>query len=307
VILPPEQYAYCFAAIKDGEFNEGLNKLFKSHPQDFAVRQELWSSGAPSQGASSALCCPSGTGWELPLDTGDRTRTRVLTLPYYIAEIRATPDSLPVNISSSSTSINILPTIGGRQFRRCAWEQERCGCFGDVQFGASGVWSPPVEVNGDVLCAAGALFPDVLPAVQKECQCNSGDQILKVGMYLAGRILAVNSVGLGNFSAPAKARMMGNPSPVREPSTVKTRTTLFSRGWHPLTPALATQTLPFCTTMFIYPTATTFRRFLSHATTLSFVSTTRRQHAMRERDRLPPIVQPLLTRQPTSMKAEYTT
>jgi len=41
VILPPEQYAYCFAAIKDGEFNEGLNKLFKSHPQDFAVRQEL--------------------------------------------------------------------------------------------------------------------------------------------------------------------------------------------------------------------------------------------------------------------------
>jgi len=27
LILPPEQYAYCSAAIKDGEFNENLNKL----------------------------------------------------------------------------------------------------------------------------------------------------------------------------------------------------------------------------------------------------------------------------------------
>jgi len=41
LILPPEQYAYCSAAIKDGEFNEGLNKLFLSHPSDFAVRQKL--------------------------------------------------------------------------------------------------------------------------------------------------------------------------------------------------------------------------------------------------------------------------
>jgi len=30
LILPPEQYAYCSAAIKDGEFNEDLNKLKSS-------------------------------------------------------------------------------------------------------------------------------------------------------------------------------------------------------------------------------------------------------------------------------------
>jgi len=41
LILPPEQYAYWSATIKDGKFNEDLNKLFWSHPKDFAVRQKL--------------------------------------------------------------------------------------------------------------------------------------------------------------------------------------------------------------------------------------------------------------------------
>jgi len=41
VDFAPGANAYCSAAIKDGEFNKGLNKLFKSHPKDFAVRQKL--------------------------------------------------------------------------------------------------------------------------------------------------------------------------------------------------------------------------------------------------------------------------
>ena len=41
LILPLEQYACCSAAVSDGEFNEDLNKSFKSHPKDFAVWQKL--------------------------------------------------------------------------------------------------------------------------------------------------------------------------------------------------------------------------------------------------------------------------
>jgi len=41
LILPPEQYACCSAAIKHGEINDDLKKLFESHPKDFAVRQKL--------------------------------------------------------------------------------------------------------------------------------------------------------------------------------------------------------------------------------------------------------------------------
>jgi len=41
LIVPPEQYVYCSAAIKHGKFNEALKKLFQSHPKDFAVQQKL--------------------------------------------------------------------------------------------------------------------------------------------------------------------------------------------------------------------------------------------------------------------------
>ena len=41
MILPPEQYACCSAAVKHEEFNEDLKKLFSSHPEDFAVRQKM--------------------------------------------------------------------------------------------------------------------------------------------------------------------------------------------------------------------------------------------------------------------------
>jgi len=41
LILPPEQYAHCSAAIKHAKFNEDLKKLVYSHPKDFAVRQKL--------------------------------------------------------------------------------------------------------------------------------------------------------------------------------------------------------------------------------------------------------------------------
>ena len=155
--------------------------------------------------------------WELPLDTGDRTRTRELTPPYYIAEIIASPGSTAINISSPFNSLTLGPTVSpkGSEFRRCAFEGGTCACFGAVVFGALGLWSPPVKIEGSVACSAGAIFPDLIPGVQKECQCNSGAQMLVPGKMLTGRVLAVNSVGEGNYSSPAQARVMGFPSPIR--------------------------------------------------------------------------------------------
>jgi hypothetical protein len=161
--------------------------------------------------------------WELPLDTGDRTRTRSLVCPYDIAEILASPSSKPVNISSASTSIYIEPTMGG-SFRTCAPEGSICTCIGAVVFGASGIWSPPVrpDATGTVLCVSGPLFPDLTPeSSQKECQCNSAAQVLKAGQFLSARILAVNSVGQGNFSLKTSVRIMGNPSPIRSPTALE--------------------------------------------------------------------------------------
>jgi len=41
LMSPLQQYAYCSAAIKDGDLSEDFNKLFESHSKDFAVRQKL--------------------------------------------------------------------------------------------------------------------------------------------------------------------------------------------------------------------------------------------------------------------------
>jgi cysteine-rich repeat protein len=165
-----------------------------------------------------SLCPPSAlqatVSWELPLDTGDLTRTRALTPPYYIAEIIASPGSTAINVSSSSTRLTVGPTIGG-SFRRCAYQGANCACLGAVVFGAFGILSPPVKVEGSVLCGVGAIFPDLVPGVQKECLCNSGAQMLVPGKMLTGRVMAINSVGQGNFSTIAQARVMGFPSPVR--------------------------------------------------------------------------------------------
>ena len=169
--------------------------------------------------------------WELPLDTGDRTNTRKLVSPYYIAEVVSAPGMAAINISTESLDTAIKyypsrggaieslgPTIGG-SFSRCAWELSSCTCFGLVRFGTSGLWSPPVQVSGVVLCAAGRTsFPDLAPGVQKECQCNPEGQMLRAGQPLTARVLAINSVGLGNFSQVVSIRIMGQPSAVRSVS-----------------------------------------------------------------------------------------
>ena len=45
--------------------------------------------------------------------------------------------------------------------------------------------------------------------------------MLVPGKMLTGRVLAVNSVGEGNYSSPAQARVMGFPSPIRSPASLE--------------------------------------------------------------------------------------
>ncbi len=152
----------------------------------------------------------ASVNWQLPLDTGDTTRTRPLLS--YTVEVKATPDSMPiaVEVPNYVTSYAVQTSIGGT-WTDCATEGQVCLCYGNVRFGIGTLWSEPYFATGSVVCDVGPIFPELLKGRTMTCQCSSDAQVLKRGQNFSARVLATNSVGKGNYSQPASVKVMGAP------------------------------------------------------------------------------------------------
>ncbi len=175
-------------------------------------------SGPPSEPtnlrASRTGAIAAVVRWELPLDTGDTTRTRPLLS--YTVEITASPTGTPValEVANFVTSYSVQGSIGGTWID-CASEGQMCECFGNVRFGTGTLWAEPYFATGSVACAVGDVFPELLKGTPMRCECSPDAQVLKRGLNFSARVLATNSVGKGNYSLPASVKIMGSPGVAR--------------------------------------------------------------------------------------------
>jgi hypothetical protein len=159
--------------------------------------------------------------WKLPLDTGDTTRDRPLT--GYRLELTTSPSAKAVTFSllQSTSSYEVTQTVGG-QFTYCAAHGGTCKCGGVARFGIPGGWSPPKERLGSFKCQPSANFPDMVIGERERCECSSDAQVLVPGQNLSARVLAINIVGVGNYTLPSAVKIMGEPSVAQNVSTNET-------------------------------------------------------------------------------------
>jgi cysteine-rich repeat protein len=159
--------------------------------------------------------------WKLPLDTGDTTRDRPLT--GYRLELTTSPSAKAVTFSllQSTSTYEVTQTVGG-QFTYCAAHGGTCKCGGVARFGIPGGWSPPKERLGSFKCQPSANFPDMVIGERERCECSSDAQVLVPGQNLSARVLAINIVGVGNYTLPSAVKIMGEPSVAQNVSTNET-------------------------------------------------------------------------------------
>ena len=151
--------------------------------------------------------------WELPSNTGDCSQT--VPIKGYLVEVASSNFPLrPFLYRVGDVRTIFFQTAIGGSFEKCADEGETCFCYGLVRFGNFGVWSDPLLAQGGVRCEISYNFPDVLQSQAKTCECNNRGVELKRGVIVTVRASARNDVGLGPYSDPGSAKVMGVPGPV---------------------------------------------------------------------------------------------